>query len=451
MIPACHLRLGIVAAFASCLALGVAAEPFCASTRIVGGENAAPNSWPSQAAVVRKHGDETALCGGTVIQSRWVLTAAHCVFEDSEGTKPAAAGDFRVIVNTTDLTNKSNGGVALAVRQLLAKPGYHGATHGLDVALLELERPAPVPAIGLVPEELAAKLAPPGTSAVAVGWGTTSTGGDASVSQLLQVEVPIVDAEACGKHYPGLVASQICAGVREGGKDTCQGDSGGPLMVRDAGGKYVQVGIVSYGKGCGVAGIPGVYEQTGPHLGWIRQYVRDIAVAGEPDSSTGGDAGVGPAADDVLGGGDDGRIRLAILPQSSVKLGSTIQIRIESEMSGNLLVIDARDGGELVQLFPNSFTAPYVGNTIAAGKPRIVPGNGDGFEFTADTVGNGRIGAIVSQSTVRIDGLAQRHLDLRPIGDARAYLGALCDGLRSVGAEHAGDWISAKEAYRIVQ
>jgi hypothetical protein len=266
----------------------------------------------------------------------------------------------------------------------------------------------------------------------------------------MQVALPIVGFEACKKSYD-LVPTQICAGFPEGGKDSCQGDSGGPLMVRDATGKYVQIGVVSYGKGCAEAGFPGVYEELGPHLAWIRQYVREVVVAGAPTSASTGDQGVGAVVDDLAAGANGQQIHLSMVPQARVKRGSTTRLLVHSTMTGKLLLIDARDTGELVQLFPNRFRAPYVTDEITAGKPRVVPAPGDGFEFIADRVGRGRVLAIVSKDLIRIEGLYQRHLDLEPISDPRAHLGALCDGLRSARIEHVGDWSMGMQGYEVIR
>lgn len=68
-----------------------------------------------------------------------------------------------------------------------------------------------------------------------MGWGATSEGGSQSES-LLIVDVEATDTADCNDVYGNQIngATQLCAGVPEGGKDACQGDSGGPLVIRDS-------------------------------------------------------------------------------------------------------------------------------------------------------------------------------------------------------------------------
>lgn len=70
--------------------------------------------------------------------------------------------------------------------------------------------------------------------------------------------------------YNGQISSSMfCAGVSGGGKDSCQGDSGGPIVIKKSG-QDVQVGVVSWGDGCGRPGKPGVYARVSVAEDWIK-------------------------------------------------------------------------------------------------------------------------------------------------------------------------------------
>uniref|UniRef100_A0A3B4ZT19 trypsin n=1 Tax=Stegastes partitus TaxID=144197 RepID=A0A3B4ZT19_9TELE len=87
---------------------------------------------------------------------------------------------------------------------------------------------------------------------------------------LQQLKIPIMPQTTCKATYPQLTSSMLCAGVSAGGKDACTGDSGSPLVCRAAG-RFVQVGIMSYGSsdGCGLPGKPGVYTRVSKYLRFI--------------------------------------------------------------------------------------------------------------------------------------------------------------------------------------
>ncbi|MBK8047289.1 MAG: serine protease [Anaerolineales bacterium] len=157
-----------------------------------------------------------------------------------------------------------------------------------DTALLRLETPAQLTAtvqtVPLVhPDQ--PKLSAAGKPAVVTGWGNTQ-----SFPQwpdgLRQVTVPLVAREACDVAYqntgypPGTITdTMICAGVEEGGKDSCQGDSGGPLVVEDSFLGWWQVGVVSWGEGCALPQIPGVYAHVPAFTDWIDRRVASITLS----------------------------------------------------------------------------------------------------------------------------------------------------------------------------
>ena len=111
----------------------------------------------------------------------------------------------------------------------------------------------------------------PGLEATALGFGLKKETGSAPSDDLREVNVPIVTDADCRAAYRGFGGitpkTMLCAGA--GGLDTCQGDSGGPLFVRDAAGNPLQVGVTSFGRGCGWVKFPGVYVEVPAVLDFV--------------------------------------------------------------------------------------------------------------------------------------------------------------------------------------
>ncbi|KOX08516.1 serine protease [Streptomyces sp. NRRL B-3648] len=198
-------------------------------------------------------------CGAVAIGRSTVVTAAHCLAEESLGTPPSRLRDLRVIAGRTDLL--SGQGQEVAVREIRVNSAYDPATNSGDFAVLGLVGSLPQSAVVAMAGPGDAAYAP-GTEALVSGWGDT-TGAGTYPRRLRAARVRVLPDELCARAYPGgpegayRAGTMLCAGEPAGGPDGCQGDSGGPLV---AGGRLI--GLVSWGSGCGRPGLPGVYTRV---------------------------------------------------------------------------------------------------------------------------------------------------------------------------------------------
>lgn len=205
-------------------------------------------------------------CGGALTAPRVVLTAGHCV--DGTG-KDDSIG---VVAGVTNL--KSDDAIEARSVSVIRADGFRGETYGDDWALIELDRAIDLPVL-----ELAHGGSDEKGPMTVLGWGQTRESALRQEKKLRFASVPVVGDGECAKAYDKvgveLVKEEsICAGKQ--GTDTCQGDSGGP-MVRKAGDKWIQVGIVSWGLGCARKGYPGVYTQVSAFRADIRAATRKLS------------------------------------------------------------------------------------------------------------------------------------------------------------------------------
>ncbi|XP_011264758.1 proclotting enzyme isoform X2 [Camponotus floridanus] len=229
--------------------------------RIAGGQPADPKEWPWMAALLRQGAIQ--YCGGVLITDRHVLTAAHCVYR----YKPR---DITVRLGEYDFT-KSDETRALdfMVSEIRIHRDFKLTTYENDIAIIKINRPTTFNSyiwpICLPPVQQSFE----NKNAIVTGWGTQYYGGPTS-TVLMEAAVPVWPQERCVRSFTQRIPnSTLCAGAYEGGRDACQGDSGGPLLHQLGNGRWVTIGIVSWGIRCGEPGFPGIYTRVSSYLDWI--------------------------------------------------------------------------------------------------------------------------------------------------------------------------------------
>ncbi|XP_031847213.1 chymotrypsin-2 [Nomia melanderi] len=228
-----------------CLAVAAFAFP---ESQIVGGKDAPAGKFPYQ---VSLQSNGRHFCGGSIINQRYILTAAHCV----EGTSPSAV---TVVAGSNKLSVK---GVSYGVEKITVHPRYSSILIVNDIAVLRVNRN--IAFTNLVkPVKLASSETAEGSSVVLSGWGTTKAGGSVP-DNLQEINLQVYSQSKCKKTHSNLRDTHICTFTKSG-EGACHGDSGGPLVNNGE-----QVGVVSFGRPCGV-GYPDVFTRVSSFASWIK-------------------------------------------------------------------------------------------------------------------------------------------------------------------------------------
>jgi len=240
--------------------------------RIVNGEESGAGDWPWMVTLETSSGGY--YCGGSIISNRFVLTAAHCVGYKGE--------KVFVVIGDHDKTDDGETVTKRIKGRAVPHKNYNPGTMDNDVAVVRLNEAIDFSLYNgnVGPVCLAQKNSGDYDSdpVTVTGWGTLSSGGP-QATVLMEVNLKTITNKKCGEDFmyekEDIMDSMICTIAPD--KDACQGDSGGPLVTLDQdSGRYVQIGVVSWGYGCAEKDYPGVFARVTRLERWILNQAKKI-------------------------------------------------------------------------------------------------------------------------------------------------------------------------------
>ncbi|XP_012562027.2 trypsin isoform X1 [Hydra vulgaris] len=253
--------------------IGYSAEDqnFKTNKRIIGGINAEKNEFPWQAMLkwnVGKMKDEL-VCGGSLIDSRFVLTAAHCFIHSMKT-------EHYYVILGEHLQSENENEQRIDIKTIIIHQNFNEITYNNDIALVELLSPAIInDSVNVISLPAFTNIERPNKMCTVTGWGQTKNQNKAEILQ--KVNVPIVNFATCNgplSYKNKLTSNMFCAGYINGNYDACEGDSGSPLQCKNNDGVWLLHGITSWGIGCGKPHKYGVYVIVRHYLAWLKSIIK---------------------------------------------------------------------------------------------------------------------------------------------------------------------------------
>ncbi|CAH3142232.1 unnamed protein product [Porites lobata] len=240
-------------------------------SRVIGGQNAKPGAWPWQIAL-KRYG--RFICGGSLISSQWVVTAAHCVAGSSNPLS------YKIVVGDHNRNINEGTEEEVGAKKVISHPNYNSPRLSSDIALIQLSSPVKlsqrVNPICLPNHD---SDVPTGSKCYITGWGKIKHPGS-SYHILQQAMMPPIDNAKCRQKIQSsgvaisLTPQMLCAGVENTILSGCHGDSGGPYVCLNADGKtYTLHGAVSWGSArCDAKQLFSVFARVTQFRAWIKTH-----------------------------------------------------------------------------------------------------------------------------------------------------------------------------------
>ncbi|XP_028966650.1 venom protease [Galendromus occidentalis] len=248
-------------------------KPTARRQRIVGGEDVYDGEFPWLVSIQLVPALGENKCGGTILNDRWILTAAHCFHGYKKSNFVVRVADY----NLRRRESRKEQAFTSKIERIVVHPEYRkDRKYDNDIALIRLSKdikfsPYSLPAC--LPTLRLASTA--GKNVTVIGWGKLAEEGKVPETPR-KTSLVVFENSQCNNWLSSLrmrlLDNHLCAGIERGGKDACQGDSGGPLMTIEDG-RYVVLGVVSTGYGCARPNTPGVYARVSSFVPWINDVI----------------------------------------------------------------------------------------------------------------------------------------------------------------------------------